>query len=166
MFCTSCDGRNVGLPICEISLKVNWGKSAIAGHVWNSWEAAGEIQQLLTGLVRIDLLTLRIDPVVPQPELVGEIVTEQVSPTGGETAIGVVFVAAEEPAAVAAGGVKWSRNQAGLVFVAETEEAVVLLRIFLIDANVEIVSGLGAYRIRQIIESVAVYIGCRDKVSR
>ena len=88
------------------------------------------------------------------------------SPTGGETAIGVIFVAAEEPAAVAAGGVKWSRNQAGLVFVAETEKSVVPLRIFLIDANVEIIARLRPYRIRQVIESVAVYIGRRDKGSR
>ena len=78
-------------------------QAAVSGHVWNPREAAGKVQQLFTGLVCIDLLPLRVNPVVAQAELIGQIATEQMRPAGRETAVGVVFIPAEESATIAAG---------------------------------------------------------------
>ena len=159
MFCTSCDGKNVGLPIWLMSLNVNCGKTAVSGHVRDPGETAGEVQQLFTRFIRIDLLALRIDSVIAEPEFVSQVAAKQVRPAGGKATIGVVFHAAEKPAAIASGRVEGPGNQTRLVFIAETEEGVVLLGIFLVDANVKIVTGLAAHWIREKVKSVSVDIG-------
>ena len=80
-------------------------------------------------------------------------------PTRREAAIGVVFHAAEESASVPARAVKRSRDHAGLVFVTEPEEAVIVIGVLLIDADIKIVPALLPHRIGQEVEPVAVNIG-------
>ena len=49
-------------------------------------------------------------------------------------------------------------DNAGLIFVAETEEAIVFVSVFLIYANVEVVPGFAANWIRQEIEPISINI--------
>src|SRR6516225_4804837 len=92
-----------------------------------------------------------VDTVVTKPEFIDQGRPEEVCPTGSEAAIGVVFNAAEKTSAVAE---TWKRsgNRAGLVFIAEAEEAVVFLGVLLIDANVEVVAVFRAHWIREIVD--------------
>ena len=97
-------------------------------------------QELLAGLIKVDLVTLRVNAVVAQTEFVAQFWTEKMRPAGGEAAVSVVFYATEEAAAIAIRGIERTRKNAGLVFVAEAEEAIILFGVFLIDANVEVVT--------------------------
>ena len=55
-----------------------------------------------------------------------------------DTAIRVVFQAAEEAASVAAGGLERRGNETRLIFITEATEDVVLVRELVVDANVEV----------------------------
>src|ERR1700758_4807488 len=80
-------------------------------------------------------------------------------PTGGETAIRILLDSAEKSASIPCCTVKRPRNQAGLIFVAETEEAVVFVGVLLIETNVEVVAVLSTDGIREIVEAVPIHIG-------
>src|SRR5205809_2492042 len=134
------------------------GEAAIPRHVRNAGEAPGVIEQLFAGLVRVDLMTFGVDAIIAEAEFVGEVVAKQVRPTCREAAIRIVLDTAEEAAAIPACAVEGAGDNAGLIFVAETEEAVILLGVFLIHANVEVVPGFASNWIRQEIETISINV--------
>src|SRR2546428_13853839 len=111
----------------------------------------GVIEQLFAGLVRIDLMTFGVDAIIAEAEFVGEVVAKQVRPTCREAGIRIVLDTAEEASAIPACAVEGAGDNAGLIFVAETEEAVILLGVFLIPGNDEVVPRFDANWIRQVI---------------
>ena len=130
------------------------GEAATAGYIRNArkWNA----EQLLTAFVKVDLTTLRVDAVVAKAEFVAQVRLEKVCPAGCEAAIRVILYASKESTAIAACAVEGAGDNAGLIFVAETEEAIVFVSVFLIYANVEVVPGFAANWIRQEIETISI----------
>ena len=87
-----------------------------------------------------------IHPVVAQAEFVDQLGLENVRPTGGKATVGEILLAAEESAAIGQPA-EGSRNEARLVFEAEAKESVVLVREFLVHANVKVVARFFAHGI-------------------
>src|SRR5581483_2840119 len=87
-------------------------------------------------------------------------------PAGRKTAIGVILDAAEEPSTITTRAVEWSGNDAGLVLIAEAEKAVVALGVFLIDADVEVVSTLLPHGIGKKVEAVSCDVGVGIQVNK
>src|SRR5271168_4533810 len=77
------------------------------------------------------------------------------SPTGGKTAVGEILLATEKSATIGQ-TTEGSRNRAGLVLEAESEESVVGVTKFLVHPNIEIVAGFLAHRIGQEVVAARV----------
>src|SRR5207237_9390554 len=93
-----------------------------------------------------------------ESDWLAEVVARQLPPPCREPARRTGLATAEEAAAIPACAVEGAGDNAGLIFVAETEEAVILLGVFLIHANVEVVPGFAANWIRQEIETISINV--------
>src|SRR5437868_1024216 len=86
------------------------------------------------------------------------------APAQGHTAICIVFDATKKAATIAVCREERTRNVAGLIFIAESEESIVLLAELLIDANVEIVTAFRSHRVGNKVESQRIHIGERKQI--